>query len=1063
MKNASKLLRKPAKQQAVFKLASLQIALLCTFGFINMAHAAPLLLSQAPASNTNLPPVPNVIVSADDSGSMGACYDRVTGQETNTNANAAGICADIKKVSPISGMESLRAALAVAFSPANLPDNKIRLAYQSMNGTCNTIDKIGCNNGMRYLSGTHRTNFLLWAAGLRHNGATPSHTMMDNARIYMGKSLDTNSAWASNPGTADLPYLGCRKTYHMLMTDGGWNGGTRGGGNTDGTAKTFPETVNGVSGYTPFTSVTRAFGDNFGAGTVTTLSDMAFNQWSTDIQPGLENIVQPIIKESGDTTIGGVTIPQFWNPKNDPATWQHITTYTIGFGGASSWPGDPIFGTNTYDGDFANLINGSKVWQNPIPDAIDDRSYELWHMALNGRGKFVPTKSPGELVAAFNDIINEILVDTSQPLTSITASSSVIRAGLQVFESGYNAKNWTGKLIALPVNTSNNTISSTPDWSAEALLNAIPAAGITNRVVISHNGAQGVPFRYASLPTLSQIALNGGGLATTGTARVDYIRGDKSQEQTAGTFRKRDSRLGDIVNSDVWYTGKPIDTNNSVSYTSFKTNNQNRAPMVYVGANDGMLHGFDAATGVEKLAYVPNGLTSQLNPLTDPNYVHRYYVDGSPFTGDGQVGASWGTYLVGTLGAGGKGYFVLDVTNPSFSESGAASLVKMDMTGTLNADIGFIHAKPSLNNGVSTQISKLNTTSNNSFLVLGNGYNSTTERAALIVQALDGTTPTIIPVETVIGGANGLGAPLLIDVNGDTKADVAYAGDLKGRMWKFNLANNTVAFGGQPLFTATTPTGAPQPITAAPTFNPNSKVGGIMISFATGTNLTDLDRLDNRTQTVYSVLDNSTYTENPTTRLVTVNNGNGNLNRSNLVQQTVTSTTVGTQTQFTTSANPVTYIGTGKKYGWMLDLPFKMRNLVNASRSINNRFIIDAFEPGAGGTSSESCDPVGSGKYFEFVFNALNANNLDYSPYVGGADGVNGLSSGSAARIRVVGTGNGGDDVIKTLRTGVLTDSGSITSDTACNPATGLRSDGSNCGDNKATLIPRFGGWREIP
>src|SRR5690606_21112528 len=119
----------------------------------------------------------------------------------------------------------------------------------------------------------------------------------------------------------------------------------------------------------------------------------------------------------------------------------------------------------------------------------------------------------------------------------------------------------------------------------------------------------------------------------------------------ANPFRKRWSRQGSIVNSEVWYLGAPVSNYALPGYTEFTRTWAKREPMLYVGGNDGMLHGFTAKDGTERIAYVPRGVMRDLPKLTSPtfNNHHQYFVDGSPMTGD-VYDSAWKTLLVGTLG-----------------------------------------------------------------------------------------------------------------------------------------------------------------------------------------------------------------------------------------------------------------------------------------------------------------------------------------------------------------------------------------------------------------------------
>lgn len=480
------------------------------------------------------------------------------------------------------------------------------------------------------------------------------------------------------------------------------------------------------------------------------------------------------------------------------------------------------------------------------------------------------------------------------------------------------------------MNATNNKASSTADK-----LDALNSTAINNRLILSFNNLsntpQGISFKWSNLSSSTnnttatqKMWMNKGTAGTAATAsgdgrgedRVNFIRGDRSKESasystsnTTANFRNRKSRQGDIVNSAIWYVGSPANGYASNSYQSFIAANRDRLPMLYVGGNDGMLHGFSAKDGTEKIAYIPHGVVQNLASLTDPEYYHRYHVDGSPMSGDIDIGSTnasdWRTYLIGTLGAGGRGYFVLDVTKPgptppaaggtsvapatNFSENNAASLVVMDKTaaaitdaaGTskpldtnVDSDIGHIFGSPVVSESNfqrTLQITKMN--NGRWAFISGNGYNSINERPVLLIQYLDGDK-SLVKLPAVSTGTtesiqNGLSSPQLLDVNADGSPDFAYAGDLRGNLWKFDISSATssnwgIAFSGNPLFTAnyssSTGSSSRQPITAPPTLRNNRTVGGLMVAFGTGRNLTEADRTDTSVQTVYSVLDNSRYT-----------------------------------------------------------------------------------------------------------------------------------------------------------------------------------------------------------
>lgn len=1028
------------------KTMALNRSLLSIFiGTIGMPHvvmAGQLVLAQYPAGSASREPAPNVIVSVDNSGSMGA-----------------------------PGIETLKSALTQTFASSNLPDDQIRLAWQSMrecNGIPSNSTVCGSKNALKSLSGTHRANFLTWVDTLSAGGGTPSHQMIRNAGDYlMRTNLGINSPWASTPGTTLNPVVSCRKSYNIFMTDGGWNSsaiytndhidGDRtttgykviGGGNVDGTTQTLGD---GITTYTADSPKTKIYYDKWGFGGnngLNTLSDLAFYYWAKDLQPNIPNEIKPIIKKSGDETFGtgsgAITIPELWNPKNDPATWQHMVTYSIGFGtGASSWTGSPIFGTDTYSGDYSALIQGTTTWPSPLcsdynsgsgNQACDgeygysvrsnERQIELWHMAINGRGKYVPAPTAQSLVNAFKDIVSTITSDTSTPITSFTsASSSVTRSGTEQYSSGYAANTWTGYVKSETLAQNTGAASPNIAWGIKTgvaapnnymttadKLDALSSTEINNRLILTTNDDTnaGVSFEWMStsalLSTAQKALLN---TDSKGADRVNFLRGNRTKEgsTTALPFRIRSSRQGDIVNSALWYVGTPASNYNFDNFRTFAASHKARLPMLYVGGNDGMLHGFSAKDGTEKIAYVPKGVIKNLPALSSSSYAtHAYYVDGSPFSGDVNLNSTtpdWHTFLIGTLGAGGKGYFVLDVTKPgttatdgtgiasNFLKANAASLVVMDKTMPKDdptpgdaADIGHIMAAPVVEDSNPQKVTQITRMNNGRWaVVMGNGYNSINERPVLLIQYLDGLKElkTIAAATTgtkAIG--NGLSAPRLVDINGDGKPDVVYAGDLQGNLWKFDIAdvdanNWGMAFSGSPLYTAVYSSGTSssvQPITAPPIVKPNEKgAGGLMVAFGTGKNLTEADRTDNSKQTIYSVLDNTRYKISggkvviDTSSVTPAAVGTG---VSNLVEQTVVNTTIsgsGTSANrkfWNISQENVQYSGQGAKKGWYLHLPETGERILDAMTFYDgsNNLEVLSEVPGSGGSvAEETCTPL---------------------------------------------------------------------------------------------------------
>ncbi len=1049
------------KNQIIFRktLLATLVGALCTHG---ISQAAVIPLVQYPAGSGSREPSPNLIISVDDSGSME--WDVAS---TTVRANT-----DTRQ-----RMNRLKDALKTNFTSALVPDGRVRLAWQSMHrclGIPSSSTDCASLNGMKPLEGTHRTNFMAWVDTLTPSGGTPSHALFREAGEYLKRTdLGINSPWANSPGTSGTGSLSCRKSFHIFLTDGEWNSdgsqdGDRdsypklGDGNIDGVDLTLPAPDSRA--YSVTSNQTRVYRDSWGFPSATnverqcdrwgncrnvtvnytgmnTLADLSFYYWATDLQSTLTNNVKPIIKQAGNETIGSTVLEEYWNPKNDPAKWQHMTTYTIGFGtAAANWSGDPTYdaAAGTYGGDYSALVQGTKQWQSPLCTGnvgqqipcdnfsapANPRRSELWHMALNGRGKFYSAADGTALTSAFQDIVATIQADTSTPVTNfVGASASISRDGTNAYKSGYSGNGWTGYVSsdsvtaitgALVPNAAWGTVttgSTTRQRTTADILDGLNATGITDRLILSTKSdtGAGISFSWGNLHSTQQTLLNTVDSTTDarGSERLNYLRGDrtKEQNQTGGYFRNRQSRQGDIVSSNIWYTGKPVSDINLSSYRTFANNHANRIPMLYVGGNDGMLHGFSAVNGDEKIAYVPKGVYKNLSQLTKVDYSHKFFVDGSPFTGDVNIGSvtapDWRTYLIGTLAAGGKGYFVLDVTKPgftgasgvatNFTAANATSLVVMDKTAdkddssSIDADIGHIFGDPVLTAGNQLQAAQVAKMNNGRWaVILGNGYNSTNEQAVLLIQYLDGDKSVKkIPVGTA--GTSGLSTPRLLDINGDGIPDVAYAGDLKGNLWKFNLfsqdpANWAAAFGSTPFYSAVDASATPvaQPITTAPTLAQNTSVGGLMVAFGTGRNITEADRTDTSVQSVYAVRDNTVYmldpAASPPNSAVKINTGVTpaavGTGRSNLVQQSVNmpSATAGQglstgDTFYTLTNNPVNYSSSGtnpNKRGWYIDLPVSGERVLNTTEFFAGTGILEIISkvPASGGsTEGESCDP----------------------------------------------------------------------------------------------------------
>jgi type IV pilus assembly protein PilY1 len=482
---------------------------------------------------------------------------------------------------------------------------------------------------------------------------------------------------------------------------------------------------------------------------------------------------------------------------------------------------------------------------------------------------YVLATQPGRIVAGLSRAFFDIDKRTSSSST-VATNSTRTSISSKVYQARFSSADWHGELVSRDF--SNGAVSS-----AE-LATTIPSASARTIRTYDPVSRNGIDFQWTSLTTPQQAALDthaDGTVDNLGSLRLNYLRGDQSNEPV---FRERPNGvLGDIVNSDPWYVGpvnfgyEALPGTEGTSYFTYRTSSayQNQVPMVYIGANDGKLHGVRADTMVEQFAYVPSTMFSKLSKLTNPGYAHEFFVDGPPRAGDayfeapGETAPKWRTVLAGTTGAGGRTVFALEVSDPtSFSNSD----VLWEFSSSDDADLGYTIGQPSIARMANGRWA----------VIVANGYeNDGTGEAALFILFLDadltdGTWDINDDYVKILTGAgslttpNGLATPIAVDIDLDRTTDYIFAGDLQGNLWKFivtdtsNLSKWDVDFNGSPLYTAEDSGGTPQAITAKPQAGRHPE-GGLMIYFGTGKYFEVGDNVvgtNPQMQTFYGVWDN---------------------------------------------------------------------------------------------------------------------------------------------------------------------------------------------------------------
>ena len=591
---------------------------------------------------------------------------------------------------------------------------------------------------------------------------------------------------------------------------------------------------------------------------------------------------------------------------------------------------------------------------------------------------------------AFAQISNEVQSTTA----SLATNSTRLETDTAVFQSRLDSRFWSGDLLARRVG-SNGAVEENPAWNAAQNLDNW--ANVATRKIFTVTpdttagtdgefiANSGVNFIWSSLASSQQALLTRPTDAgnVTGANRLTYLRGDRTYEITTEDrtkpFRQRGSRLGDIVNSDpqfihnqdFGYSRLSWGSNGSVgsAYTTFRASSayQNRTPMVIVGANDGMLHGFDARVGTgstnggnELFAYVPNSVFSNLINLTDPAYSHRYYVDGTPRVSDVWIGNSWKTMVVGTTGAGGKSVFALDVTNPSNMSSNSV------MWEFSHPSMGYTMGQPAL---VALPNEKFG-------VIVSSGYHdSPPENGKVwILDAEDGSIIREITLPTT----GNLGSPLASDTDYNQVADRVYVADTLGNLWRIDLTGSNPSnwsipssLGSDPLFIAKNASNQRQAITAplSSAFNDKNEH---MVFFGTGSFYRNGDNEIPQSppvDTFYGIIDRGTAID-----------GRGNLLKQAVIKE---DTVNGNQVRAITN-NAIT-----TQTGWYLDLAWlegtgatgaRGERVISKATLRTDRVIFTTMTP--------SADPCAfGGTSFIMAMNLSSGSRLNYAYFDTSGDG----------------------------------------------------------------------------
>ena len=659
--------------------------------------------------------------------------------------------------------------------------------------------------------------------------------------------------------------------------------------------------------YTVPTVITSTVGGSTGS-----LADVAAYYYNTDLRPaGSIGALGLDVGTDNNVPSGGTGI------EDDSARHQHMTTFTLGLGLNGTLNYQPNYKTGS--GDFAALRTGALNW--PVPTQNDPTTLDdLWHAAVNGKGQYFSAKDPDSVVASLSAALTGVNARVASAAAAATSNLEPVAGDNFAYTASYKTLEWIGELEAREIDLVTGVVSATPVWSAQAKLDAKVGGACDNRSIklfrsgaannlvnftwntqacdgagnptgaanTGLNASEQAYFGAAQVADFSQypsmtdgitplLSVNQRALAE-GANLVNFVRGQRGREgfipnDATALYRTRTAVLGDIVNAQPVFAKAPFADYNHDDYATFKSNNVNRTPMVYVAANDGMLHAFyaglnpaDPLGGEERWSFIPSMALPSLYKLADTKWdvLHRFLVDGTPAIGDVYDSGNgvWKTILVGGLNGGGKGYYAVDITNPAdpkglWEFKHTATCAGVPTGQTSDCHMGLSYGNP--------QISRL---ANGTWVVfVTSGYNNVNTPAATgdgqgYLYVLNAMTGQIIyKISTGVGDSttpSGLAKinNFVLDTVVDNTTQHLYGTDLLGNIWRFEVNATQSA---TKLVTLVDASNNPQPITTKPELAEFGSPPTTYVFASTGRYLGSTDLASTQGQTVWGVKDTGTY------------------------------------------------------------------------------------------------------------------------------------------------------------------------------------------------------------
>ena len=879
--------------------------------------------------------------------------------------------------------QTMKSAAGLAFNPLGA-SYRVGFARLSKIGYGGAIDMTPTD-----FNAAARSTWYTTMYGTTPNSSTTLRTALD----AIGKMYANKSPYNYTPPVIQYP---CQQNFVILTTDGMWNGSYSGSaGNNDNVenASRFCTKANGC-----FDGITSS-------PTTPSLADVALywynggsNTSTVSLRPDLEsNMSVPGVVPAGPS---------------DPNTHLHLTTFTLGLGVPGLMVYEPNYDTApSVGGDYYKLLTGASgcpwngggtyVWPNPQqndPTAVDD----LWHAAVNGHGKYFSAGSPQAVVQGLASAIAAMAVRTGAASAAATSTPNVSQQDNDIFSATFTTVKWYGELFDQKIDPTTGNVSSTINWSSSNTLgqqvgvSPTPFARVVKMLDTSTGSLK--DFSYSAMTATEQAWFNAKGMGMTqyftltapnkviaddGNNLVNWLKGDTTYADDviyrAYTYTTTGVPvpiiLGDIDTAKPAYIRDPR-KNYPGTYGAFVTANKTRPATVFAAANDGMLHAFNAADGSERWAYVPRITMSKLwkQAGTDYGSNHQFTTDGSPELADVQIGGVWKSVLVAGLNAGGRGYYAVDVTDPTNPVALWEFCADATICSQSDPDIGLTFGNPQFgywnNKWVVLVTSGYNNVSGTDGVASGDGVGH--------LYVLDVATGAVLKkINTGVGDTgtpSGLAKITAITNNPQTDPNITYVygTDNQGNLWRFDFTDPT--FATVPVLKMAT-LGVGQPLTTRPDVSLCDTSAGLkrVVLIGTGRLLGVSDTTTTDTQTVYLVKDSDTAL--------------GALHGKATMVPQVLSALAGSGGASYTLASPAP-VNLATQDGWYVDLTMNNGERVNLDpKIIFNSAVVVSNLP----TSASACT-VG-GVSFNYQFDLCSGSYSDVTNKIVG--GV--LSNTSAA------------------------------------------------------------------